>query len=268
MIKFVWIVAALIALIVLEPIFSTGLLVDAIFRLLLGWIFYLKRVIPNIEWNSQSIFSGVVFAGLTVGGLHYVGRALSSASSKQWRWSWTWMIALMTCIAFAVPLAAGSIAHQAAWMTRNPLIVSNHTHRAKSINNARQLITALSLYHTDKNKLPDSLEELIDSKILDHEGFRKIAFATSDGPEMPQPWIYIKPIDGNANEDLPVLISPFEHKKGVRIVGYTNLTVSMVGLEELKQLLPQWKKRCTELGIMEPFIFQEMDQSLANAGIQ
>lgn len=131
---------------------------EALFSLvndvLLGWLGFLKRVGPSIEWHPFGWFVAVAAFGFTAFGVQRV------VSSKRQDWPWSKSLA---AVAAAVLACAASIAlvgaiHELGWMltSKRPIVSTSADwgRRSHSESNLKQIGLALDAYERKTGVLP------------------------------------------------------------------------------------------------------------------
>jgi hypothetical protein len=131
----------------------------------IGWIWYLARVLPQIELNWEMIACGL--AGLVLGTLmldrlfKWVWR--QGKSESPWRPAWTVCLVTLTLLLFANAMALTGIFHHAGALLRE-LGTSVHRHAAENEahGHGRVLYVSLLNYTGDHGgRFPDTLDEII-----------------------------------------------------------------------------------------------------------
>jgi hypothetical protein len=121
----------LLVLVFLPAVFRSAVL---LFDLLLGWVLFLKRVLPQITVNWSAIAMAILCTGLIVLGSQYflswfyrsVQKAkVDTTKIRPWLWRWTLSFLLVLCLPFFVGMSVIGIVHQAGWMaaTKEPVWV-------------------------------------------------------------------------------------------------------------------------------------------------
>src|SRR5579864_8524861 len=85
--------------------------------LLIGWIRFLGRVVPQmtVEWNG--VVTSMVCLILLAGGLHYFGRWFWSQNTEgettsRWSARWTFAVLALVVLMFTAGISAVGITHQ------------------------------------------------------------------------------------------------------------------------------------------------------------
>ncbi len=96
-----------------EPIADAGV------ALLLGWIRFLDRVLPQIRVNP----SAVAFFALCLAAAAVVGHRFCRwlRQGEPWHWRWTLAGLAGVVVLFASGMAFTGVAHQAGWLLRSPV---------------------------------------------------------------------------------------------------------------------------------------------------
>jgi len=168
-----------IAIIVLLSCMGIGVPADVSGTLLLGWGFYLARVLPRMQLNwggvTMAVFCLVAFSA----GLHaFLGwfyrhwqqpaevkplavEAHESLSSRRWKPRWTSAAVALIVLMFFTGMAATGFAHQLGWllMSTQPLIeggggAMTAARRTQSTNNLKQIGLAAHNFQERDEALP------------------------------------------------------------------------------------------------------------------
>jgi hypothetical protein len=100
---------------ILGPLF----LVEVPLRLAFGWIAFLRRALPQIDWHLPAIATGLIALGGFVVGAQLLARQLwrqRAAAVGAWRWRWTLGGSAMLLLLFAAGTAMVGIVHQTIWV--------------------------------------------------------------------------------------------------------------------------------------------------------
>src|SRR5207244_585092 len=126
---------------------------------MVGWIFYLMRVLPEIRINWDGVATALLCLVLFTAGAHaflrwlYRGAAGPKDSvDRRWRLRWSGWLVGGIVLMFVAGLAAGGVAHQVGWLITSPEPIvqggldSPAVRRAQSTNNLKQMWLALDQY--------------------------------------------------------------------------------------------------------------------------
>src|SRR5215510_11405717 len=92
-----------------------------VFYLIVGWIGYVARVIPQTRVNWTGVASGVLcLVGVVVLG-HGIGRWLYREMSAGRFWKLRWTLALVAIVVFMFVAGIGAVGftHQSVWLARS-----------------------------------------------------------------------------------------------------------------------------------------------------
>lgn len=233
------------------------------FHVVAGWLFYLRRTLPEISWNWEAVASGVVFLVLSVGGFHFLARSIAATKGTAWQRRWSVCLSALALLIFGVSLAVGGIAHQVAWLARTErwIAFGSDNRIAKQFGNARQLIISVRLFAMDEGgRYPARLEELMTAEYWsDLESFEKTMTFAGDSDRPPTPWIYVRGLSESAPGDLPLIIAPYALTNGRRIIGTNDSAVEMMKPEDIRKALPGWKAGYASLGLPLPAVLAEYE---------
>jgi len=133
------------------------------FRLLLGWISYLVRVLPQVSPDWPTIMMAcvliVVFAAGTHGFLKWLVAAIPSAAQLSWSPRHSLAVVALVLLTFVVGISMVGITHQIAWMatSKQPLMQNSFREvvsRQQSQNNLREMALGIVNYHDEHGELP------------------------------------------------------------------------------------------------------------------
>jgi hypothetical protein len=97
----------------LEPVVQAG------FFLVAGWLWFLARVVPEMQFNWAAIGMFLVCSALVIGGLQWLGRALAEKGGWTWSRRWPWGIYLGCWVLFLAAMGFTGAVHQVGWLFRS-----------------------------------------------------------------------------------------------------------------------------------------------------
>jgi hypothetical protein len=146
---------------------SCCVLGDVYLTLLVGWAFFLARVVPALHINIEGLLVALVCLLGLVGGLQsFMQRLMSRRSTlagaqiTRWRFRWTLGILGLVIMMFVAGISAVGIVHQAGWLAQSPQPIFKRDSfrlaaaRITSNNNAHQMALAAYSYADDHNTFP------------------------------------------------------------------------------------------------------------------
>jgi hypothetical protein len=121
----IWTLGIGVALVLLLAISGAIWLLEVPFFLAFGWIRYVTRVLPLVNFDWPTIgFACAVVAVFTVG-LHaffrWLAAAVDSQSANTWKPRWTISIVAMSLLLFAAGTAFVGVVHQVTWLAQSPV---------------------------------------------------------------------------------------------------------------------------------------------------
>jgi hypothetical protein len=208
-------------------------LLEAPFRLLFGWLFHLRNVLPALSWSLESILCSLGALLLGVAGLHLL---MPKLTGRAWplRWSIAWC-GLLTLL-FATSVAAVGIVHQTGWLFRAPWFETKFFSAMRSVNHARQVIMSCHQYAAKHHgSFPSGLHKLGSDGIVEDT---RIYFGRPDRNMPEEAWVYLaaglKTTDDHA---LPALLSPSINPAHERIIGRLDGSAELVDEAEVEKAL-------------------------------
>ena len=117
-----------IALLLIVVIFLVLLLVPGIVligvRLIVGWVLFLARVLPQIQWNWELMMGGVLALMLASVLLHrfLLWFVSAGASKRDWNVRSTVAIVVGILVLFVAATGMTGMVHQFAWLMREPIL--------------------------------------------------------------------------------------------------------------------------------------------------
>lgn len=160
--------------------------------LVVGWAFYLARVLPQIQLNWSGVATaGFCLVGLIFGvhgfltwfcsqwesqqGVERVGRIgdFVSVPAPCWKRRWTAAFITLILLSFVTGMAATGIAHQVGWLCTDPgpFLKSSGgarvaARRAQSMNNLKEIGRAVIAFDKRDNALPPGCTVAPDGEVL------------------------------------------------------------------------------------------------------
>lgn len=267
------VVAIILFLMFLSCILPVSLTMTA-WLLLLGWVSYLARVVPQIRVNWSAVGGAIVSLGgvLILGQLtaRWLWRESAVAQSQRgpWRIKWTFAATAIVLLMFICGLGAVGMTHQAAWIARSegPVVEIRRNKTAIRVMcsaNMKSIGQAMLLYAAAHgNKLPDTISDLALSEDIGASVFLCPAISLDRDspidlerfPPTPSPAEVAKKLTGDSVHNnyvyhgrglkvpLPpnrvILCEPISNHKGDGMnVLFADLRVLWVTPEEAKQFL-------------------------------
>lgn len=215
-------------------------LFEAPFRLLFGWLFHLRNVLPALSWSLEAILCSLGALLLGVAGLHLL---MPKLTGRTWplRWSVAWC-GLLTLL-FATSIAAVGIVHQTGWLFRVTWFEYTFTSSVQgSILNAHQVILLCKSFAKEhEGRWPDSLDELIQPGGLMTEEF---FFSQVNRQIAPEPWVYLGAGRKDENDpSIPILISPQATPESPIVVGWLNGSTNYIAKpKEIQKIMERIQK--------------------------
>jgi len=154
----IWL-GAIVVLVVLVCCGLGPLFVQVPFHLLLGWIFFSVRTLPNVSINPMQCLFAVLLVFGVFGSLYWFGRSLTQDRAIVWNAKHTGFAVELVVASFVVGLGATGVAHQIGWLVRSPDPLIGGTglaaRRMSDSNNYKQVLLAVHNYASAYDKVID-----------------------------------------------------------------------------------------------------------------
>ncbi len=205
------------------------------YHVLAGWFFHLRdAVLPAIGGRFMALGLPLVCLAVALAMAHRFFIWLGKG--KPWNFGKTLSIGGLILLGSAAAIAASGVLHQLFWMTKEPLVTSSHrSARMAAISDMRQLGFAMFEFHTERDRFPETMDELFDS-IPGAERWRMIR--SPNGPK--EPVMLVTPPETNGNPSNPILAVYLDW---VMIVVHEDSSVSTMDVETLKTWVADARSR-------------------------
>ncbi|MDH3975052.1 MAG: type II secretion system protein GspG [Deltaproteobacteria bacterium] len=147
-------------------VFISGaiVLLEIPFFLAFGWIYYLYRVFPNIEFNIVPILEGIGAAIILTIAAHYFlawlyknyGRGdVELEGERLWSLRWTLMGVGLFILMFSTSISITGLVHQTGWLLRGPMIKTAQNFRPRATGTQMRIIgERLDAYYEEFKHFP------------------------------------------------------------------------------------------------------------------
>ncbi len=166
--KFGEVLIVLGIVLVLCSLLGIFLPLDLAIAIVLGWVWYLGRVVPEVGVAWDGVLTAAVCLVLFLAGSHAVLAWLyrhlrndadrGDPAPRRWKPRWTAALGMLIILMFVAGLSAAGIVHQAGWLltSREPLVQSDSgaMRRAISTNHLKEIGLALHNYHQAHRSFP------------------------------------------------------------------------------------------------------------------
>jgi len=120
-----WTLGIGVALVLFLAITGALWLLEVPVYLIFGWIRYLTRVVPLVEFDWPTIGSALVAVLIFALGLHsflrWLAASLASPGAIAWRPLWTISMVAIALLLFAAGTAFVGVVHQVTWLVQSPV---------------------------------------------------------------------------------------------------------------------------------------------------
>jgi hypothetical protein len=185
-----WFKGALIALLGFFLISITPLvyllepLVKAGFFLVAGWIWFLARVVPEMQFNWAAIGMFLFCSTLVIGGLQWFGRTLAEKGGWTWSRRWPWGIYLGCWILFLAAMGFTGAVHQTGWLINSgEPWVQNRFRKLYGQIDLNSAGTSVQIALSETQETPDQMRAAIDNGSRPHrDTCTVLCFPADAGP--------------------------------------------------------------------------------------
>lgn len=162
----------------LEPVVKAG------FFLVAGWLWFLARVVPEMQFNWAAIGMFLVCSALVIGGLQWVGRTLAEKGGWAWSQRWPWGIYLGCWILFLAAMGFTGAVHQVGWLfgSGEPWL-QNSRRKVYEFHEMKQTGVSVRIALSDTRESPDQMRDAIaDESRLYRDTCTVLCFPADAGP--------------------------------------------------------------------------------------
>jgi hypothetical protein len=219
---------------------QTLVLLEPPYHLAVGWVSYLWRVIPQVQFNMELLLCSLGALALGMIGMQSLMSRLTSG--RRWPWRFTWMWCAVLIVMFCTSIAAVGIVHQTGWLFRLPLwFDSSMGQQMKALNNAKQVILSAHQYAKDHDgRFPDTYADMMQEIVTDS----RIFWASVDRDMPPEPLIYAGAGMRDTDDgSLPVVWSAHATSNGRRVVAMLDGHAEIVREEKFQEMLAALRER-------------------------
>ncbi len=224
-----------LVVLVIEIAMESIVLLQLPVHLLIGWMFYLVRVVPQTEMNVELLLCSLGALVLGMIGLQWLMSRLRAPLCWPWRWTLTWCGMLV--VMFSTSIAAVGIVHQTGWLFRLPgwIEMAGVGPHMKAMNNARQVVIAARQYASAHDgKFPEVCAEMMPEIVSDS----RIFWATVDRGMPLEPLVYAGAgLRDTDYGDLPLVWSSRPSSNGWRVIARLDGSAEVVREEKFQEML-------------------------------
>ncbi|MCX6849150.1 MAG: hypothetical protein NTY98_09545 [Verrucomicrobia bacterium] len=214
---------------------QTLVLLEPPYHLAVGWVPYLWRVMPQVQFNSELLLCSMGALALGMIGMQNLMTRLTA--SRRWPWRFTWMWCAVLIVMFCTSIAAIGIVHQTGWLFRLPTWIewSGMGNQIKAVSNARQVLLSAHQYAKDHDgRLPDTCADMMPEIVTDS----RIFWASVDRDMPPEPLIYAGAGMRDTDDgSLPVVWSAHASSNGRRAIVRLDGHAEIVHEEKFQEML-------------------------------
>lgn len=213
-------------------------------RLVLGWLIFLSKTVPQVQLNAGAIASAVVCLAAAMWGLHCFAGWITKlrASPMVWKGRLTLAVTALGLLLFSSAIAGIGIVHQLGWLRQVKWVNDwNWLAQHRMVLPAQKLAMGVKSW-ADENggAFPPNLNTVM--KTFEKEVPLEV-LAPHRGGETPEPWIYL---GGGLTSDapgwLPVVVAPrATGKKKTRLVIDKNVESWWLTELQYRELIDRWR---------------------------
>jgi len=178
---------AIVASFILIAVLTT---IEGAFTILIGWIPFLGRVLPEAEPDGPSVLVGALALLLFTAVVHGFGRSRNRTAGR-WRIRWTLALVLGVLLLFTAGISLVGITHQIAWLS-----TSEQPMLGEGLNRRDQYATTMigmgltSSYHDGKAAFPPGGTFSPDGEALHSWETHLLPYMwySTNGIDMKRPW--------------------------------------------------------------------------------
>jgi hypothetical protein len=234
------ILLVMILLLVLGVLTSSFSLIEIPVHFLIGWMFHAWQNLPRLLpfWSAILLPAACIVVAGIMTHRFILWWIKAKALTTRWKPAQTIAAIALLLLASGAAIAMSGITHQFAWLMSEPW-TENRGKRIEltvAVNNARQLMLALTDYEANHGRLPDSLEQLRKEQDLS----ARLFWAAPRRNDPPEPFVLLKA--GQAlpqTPDEPVILSPAIGPDGKYVVGFSDCSVRSITRPMLTRILDE-----------------------------
>ena len=221
----------------------------AVVHLVVGWFYFIRRVLPLVQVNPGLILSSLFSLGLAVWLLHRVvyGFCLKSGTNTQWTFKHTLAVTTLILVLFGSAIAGTGVGHQIAWLKREPM-ASYSGQDSLRLSRVGKLCILLNEWAEDHDgRYPESLKQLVPSLVDEEDAFRSFYWSPWNS-QLAETLVYL---GGNLTisdpDTLPLIVSPRPFVDGRYLLARKDTTARAVSPEVYQQAMADWRAHFAKL---------------------
>lgn len=199
-------VVALVCLAILMLASGSFGQVEVAWHLATGFVYFLKENVAKISTDAGTWGPGLTAFLLGLGIIHWFGRLHARHRQQAWKISTTFAIGMLLPLLFAISFLVPGVFLQVQQLANTPWLARDAGGRAFFKNEMQILGLRLADAAADSERYPDSLEDLLERKLVTMEDL----FPHGQYAGKPrEPMLYLgKGLTLSSDPSLPLLISP------------------------------------------------------------
>ena len=221
----------------------------AVVHLVVGWFYFIRRVLPLVQVNPGLILSSLFSLGLAMWLLHRAicGFCLKSGTNTQWTFKHTLAVTTLILVLFGAAIASTGVGHQLAWLKREPMASYSGMDRLM-LSRTVSLCDLLNVWAEDHDgRYPSSLRQLVPSLIDEEDAIKSFSWSATPGGEA-EPLVYLGGFLTTSDPDtLPLIVSPRPFIDGRYLLARKDMTARAVSPEVYQQAMADWRAHSAKL---------------------
>lgn len=212
------------------------------YHLLCGWVIHAWKALPHFfgKWQEAVLPLGCLLMAAVIAHRFVGSWVKEKFPHRAVKIRHTAAALSLVLLSSGAAIAASGVVHQMFWLANGKVIQSNRrSDLTMALNNGRQLMLALMEFEAEKGRYPESFEELL-PELIHPESLRLLSWLDTRDGNVPEPWILLRPGFAATESGVePVIVSPVIKQREMVVVGYGDMSVRSIRLENLAKLFSE-----------------------------
>jgi hypothetical protein len=220
------------------------------FHLLVGWLTFLARSLPQTALDAGWLASFLIGLGVTAICAHAIMLHFMrqwSGGKSSWRWKWTLSLLAIPLLLFGICVSIQGAVTTSGWLFSGHF-AENHSRMITRASAAQLVRLAKGLAESSPGQthLPNSIGS-ISINLAEEEHFqRSVIYRDPDHNDVPEYWTWLGGVNLNSAGDVPVAFAPRPDRRGARVVSFLDGTAKECTEEEWQAALFRWRQAMAE----------------------